>query len=157
MSDKIKKDEASQKESVDKPKVTKKTSSVKKETTSTESGATQESTDNKILDKLKAMGVMADGKKNNDAVSENKNGFQIVLVVSIVAIIAVGYFVWMLNENVEGNEVAENSNNIQPVSQNISQYNNQNNNPYSNYNRELQQRMNAQREQYNNWVQHKRV
>lgn len=153
MSDEIKKDEAPEKESTDKPKAVKKTTAAKKEKASAKPDSEQGAADNKIIDKLKAMGVMAGGKKNDDIITSDKSIFPFVAIMSVLVVVIVGYLIWTLNKNVEDDYVASTVNNVQPVAQRMPQYNNRNNGPYSQYNRELQQRMQVQQEQYNKWVQ----
>ena len=152
MSDEIKKDKAPEKESTGKPKAVKKTAAAKKEKVSAKPASDQAEADNKIINKLKAMGVMSGGKKNDAVITSDKSIFPFIAIMSVMVVAIVGYLIWTLNKNIEGDYTASSMNNVQPVAQWMPQYNNQNNGP-SNYNRELQHRMQTQQEQYNKWVQ----
>ena len=152
MSDEIKKDEAADKESGNKSKTVKKTTASKKEKASVKADAEHDTENNKIIDKLKAMGVMRSEKNNNDVLNSDKNILPFVVVMSVVVVMIVGYLVWTLNKNIEVEQVATNMSDAQSSSQHMPQYSNRNDS-YPYYNRELQQRMQSQQEQYNKWVQ----
>lgn len=115
----------------------------------------------KVIEKLKAMGVIRSGKSNvaEDSNAEHANIFKLTGAVVLV-VVAVGSLVLALNKDVTKEQVALHPNNVQQANNSIipgsypgrwhpSAYNN--NTPYS---REQQERVQQQQAQQNNWRQH---
>lgn len=125
----------------------------------------KEDNENKIIEKLQAMGVMP-GKKINAAKNNNPEKGRSVkmLIASVVIVLAAGSFVWVLNKEVIDEQNAFNINDAQSVNhrtpQSYNSYNNNARHPVYNYpsggndynNYEQQQRVQQQRDQQR-WMQ----
>ncbi len=129
-------------------------------------GSTKDGSKKKIIEKLKAMGVMSRGKAEAKADDNNseKGRFPTALVASVVVVIAVGSFVWALNNKATNDQVASGSNDSQSVNNVMhsaypgvgqpSSYNRNNNSGYPGYNyQQQQQRLQQQRAQQQKWMQ----
>ena len=171
MSDEQKKTGADSNDGEDSSKVVKKTASARKKTKA-KSNAKEEISGkkNKVIEKLQAMGVMAGG--GSDAVENKmseKKGFSGILIASIVAVLVVGSFVWVLIEKTSHDHIASNVNGVQPVHSNPThpsypgswQPSQNNNAGYPGYNpaaqennyEENQQRIKQHQDQQQKWMQ----
>jgi len=173
MSDENKKSDANEADAAKKTASANKTETTKKSETTSNKVSAKSHQDNdtpdkkkKVIEKLQAMGVMSGTKKSSATSNDSGKGRSSkLLLASVLAVIVVGSFVWVLNKDATNEPVALTSNDnplnsqVMPsaysgVVQPSSAMQQRNNMGYPAYNYEQQQqRAQQQREQQNKWLQ----
>lgn len=106
-------------EATKKPAVAKKKAKAK---SNSESKA--DASNNKVIEKLQAMGVMSDGSSTKKENSKHEKGELLKIVTaSLAAVLVVGSFVWALNKEAVNERAASDFNNIPAMNQQAMQSN----------------------------------